>query len=142
VLQAFVGKQTSDAGGNEVILLETNIDDMDPRIYPYVTGMLFKAGVKDAWLTQIIMKKGRPGVKLSVICDDQTEGKAADIIFNETTTLGIRRQEISRRVLPRKLGKTDKTAVLRSGKTKTSVEFEKAVIIASKTGKPLREILR
>jgi uncharacterized protein (TIGR00299 family) protein len=137
VLQALIGKR--DDG---VILLETNIDDMDPRIYPYVCGLLFKAGVKDAWLTQIIMKKGRPGIKLSVICNDFTEGKVVDIIFTETTTLGVRRQEISRHVLPRKLGKNDKTAFLRGGKTKTNTEFEQAVIKARKTGRPLREILR
>lgn len=145
ILQAFIGRpviESDDAGKDKVVLLETNIDDMDPRIYPYVSELLLKSGAKDVWLTQIIMKKGRPGITLSVICDTENEGKAADIIFNETTTLGIRRMPITRHILPREYGKSHKTAILPSGKNRSRIEYETAKTQAKNSKTPLKTILR
>jgi pyridinium-3,5-bisthiocarboxylic acid mononucleotide nickel chelatase len=143
VLVSYIGTaDVPSAAVEDALLLETNIDDMDPRIYPYVSGLLFKAGAKDVWLTQIMMKKGRPGVMLSVICEKDKEGEISNIIFSETTTLGIRLQPVMRRILPRKYGKTVKTSYLPNGKSKSSLEFETARIKAIKTGIPLKDILR
>jgi uncharacterized protein (DUF111 family) len=103
---------------DEAILLETNIDDMDPRVYPYIMEQLLAAGVKDVWLTQVLMKKGRPGVLLSVLCDARQEQAAIQLIFREATTLGIRRLACPRYVLPRKMKGNRKVAELPGGKTK------------------------
>ncbi|MFH1369137.1 MAG: nickel pincer cofactor biosynthesis protein LarC [Elusimicrobiota bacterium] len=142
MLQAVIGRiPGGSAPGDEVILLETNIDDLDPRVYPYVMELLLKAGAKDTWLTHIIMKKGRPGTMLSTLCAPRDEGEMVLIIFRETTTLGIRRIPVLRHILARKSGKTRKIAYLHDGNTKSSVEFEQARKMALKTGQPLKDIL-
>jgi hypothetical protein len=134
-----------ESGADRVVLLETNIDDMDPRVYPYVCSLLMKAGALDVWLTNIIMKQGRPGVMLSALCEPELEAEIARLIFRETTTTGIRRIPVLRYILPRfKRGKLYKVSRLSDGTAKTSVEFRTAVKKAARNGrnKPLYQILR
>ncbi|MBS3737140.1 nickel pincer cofactor biosynthesis protein LarC, partial [Candidatus Bipolaricaulota bacterium] len=88
--------------GHELVL-ETNIDDMNPELFPVVEEKLFRAGAQDVFKTPVQMKKNRPGVKLSVICDRGKEAKLAKIIFQETTTLGIRTREVDRWKLDREI---------------------------------------
>lgn len=78
-----------EASGS-LVQLETNIDDMNPQLYPAVSEKLFAAGAKDVWLTPIQMKKGRPGVLLGVLAPAELEATLADVILRQTTTLGIR----------------------------------------------------
>ncbi|MBN1823689.1 MAG: nickel pincer cofactor biosynthesis protein LarC [Endomicrobiales bacterium] len=143
ILRVFIGK----AGGvppsnmDNVVLLETNIDDMDPRIFPYVLEKLLESGARDAWLTQLIMKKGRPGTKLSVICVPETEAEISGIIFKETTTLGIRRFEISRHVLKRRELRGEKRIYLPGGRAFTRREFETAKKMSDNAGEPILEFL-
>ncbi|MCB4790587.1 MAG: LarC family nickel insertion protein [Elusimicrobia bacterium] len=134
-------KQLTYYGQDEVILLDTNIDDMDPRIFPYLIDKLLTLGAKDAWLEQVLMKKGRPGIVLSVMCEREKEKTIVDTIFNETTTLGIRRQENKRYILKRKRINDIKIAFLKNGKVKSNLEFEvaKKKSIARKI--PLKNIL-
>lgn len=73
-----------------MIQLETNIDDMNPQLFAAVSDRLFAAGARDAWLTPIQMKKGRPGVVLSVLAPAAREAELCDILLRETTTLGVR----------------------------------------------------
>lgn len=119
------------------VVLETNIDDMDPRIFPYVIEKLLEAGARDAWLTQVLMKKGRPGMVLSAISDIEHENALMDIIFSETTTLGIRRIPCSRRVLKRRPLRGKKTAILPDGSSRTRTEFESSKTAARASKKPL-----
>ncbi|HAX62090.1 MAG TPA: nickel pincer cofactor biosynthesis protein LarC [Elusimicrobia bacterium] len=125
---------------DEKILLETNIDDMDARIFPYITEKLFENGAVDVWLTNIHSKKGRPGIILSVLAQIKDEKKLADIIFYETTTLGIRRYPTNRWTLTRKKDRIYKVAKL-GNSFKRMTEYEDAVKIAKKTNVPLREVL-
>ncbi|MGA2090275.1 MAG: LarC family nickel insertion protein [Endomicrobiales bacterium] len=125
-----------------VVLLETNIDDMDPRIYPYVVELLMAAGARDAWLTQVLMKKGRPGIVLSVLCHEREEHEMLTILFTETTTLGIRRSMRERILLKRSQTKYTKIGFLPQGGQKISSEFETAQSRARKTGVALRKLLR
>ncbi len=76
----------------DVLVLQTAIDDMNPEIYPYIIDKLFEAGVLDAYLEPVIMKKGRPGVILTALTknNNQDMERAMAVIFSETTTLGIR----------------------------------------------------
>lgn len=75
---------------SEIIQIQANIDDMNPELYPHVLDCLFEAGVKDAYLIPIIMKKGRPGVLLNVLLEDAILDEIETIIFQETTTVGLR----------------------------------------------------
>lgn len=135
VLQLFVGYDEGGSAGylaDRVIIFETNIDDMDPRLYPYVMEELFKAGALDVWLTNITMKHGRPGVMLCVLLKPGDEDKIRGIIFKETTTLGVRKRcvlidDASRWKLPRKKRGKYKIGFLPDGSRKTAVEYRSAL---------------
>lgn len=92
------------AGGaaDRVVELEANIDDLNPQVYGYVSDQLFAAGALDVWLTPIQMKKGRPGTKLSVLCEESHRSAMASLIFSETSTLGVRMTVHERIVLERR----------------------------------------
>jgi uncharacterized protein (DUF111 family) len=72
------------------LLLQTNVDDMNPEFCPYVIDKLLAAGASDAYWIPVIMKKGRPGLMLNVMCGHQAVDAVEEVIFTETTTLGIR----------------------------------------------------
>jgi uncharacterized protein (TIGR00299 family) protein len=146
ILVLLLGSQALKKTGlaapkDEVMVLETNIDDMDPRIYPYVMEKLFALGAKDVWFTQVIMKKGRPGIVMSVICALEKETEIVNTIFNETTTLGIRSFSCSRHVLKRETGKDGKTAYLPGGRARVKSEYEKVKLKAQAQNTPLKKIL-
>ncbi|OGS24217.1 MAG: hypothetical protein A2297_02590 [Elusimicrobia bacterium RIFOXYB2_FULL_48_7] len=141
MVTVMIGSMQTAAMSDTVILLETNIDDMDPRVYPFLSELLFKAGALDVWLTNIIMKKGRPAVKVSVLCSPETENALSNIILRETTTIGIRSQSMGRTCLPRIQKGENKISTLPDGSTKSSVEYRKAVIKALKTKTPLYRLL-
>ncbi|MFH0702789.1 MAG: nickel pincer cofactor biosynthesis protein LarC [bacterium] len=86
-------------------LLETNIDDMQPEFYDFIFEKLFQAGAFEVFLTPIIMKKNRPANILTVICSEEIKNNIEKIIFEETSTFGIRSRELSRTVLNKKLKK-------------------------------------
>lgn len=129
-------------------LLETNIDDMNPELYGYVLERLFAAGALDAYLTPVIMKKNRPGVVLSALCRPEDAGRLQQVLFDETTTLGIRSQRISRRCLARtieqvatpfgpirvKVGRWD------TGHEKAAPEYEDCRAAAQAHHVPLRAV--
>ncbi len=126
----------------QVLLLETVIDDMDPRLYPHVMELVLQAGALDTWWTPIGMKKGRPGISFSVLCRPQDEAFLRDLLFRETTTLGLRRQGVERWVLPRTQKGLYKVAHLPGGCTKTQVEFEVAKKTASRRATTLIKLLK
>ncbi len=82
-------------------MLETNIDDMSGEIYSYVLPKLFDLGVADAFLTNIIMKKGRPAIKISILTKETLIKEVEKLLFKETSTLGIRRYPVERDILER-----------------------------------------
>jgi uncharacterized protein (TIGR00299 family) protein len=90
-----------DQDGDEAVVLETNVDDLDPRVWPDVLGRLLAAGALDAWLTPILMKKGRPAHTLHALARPQDEAALADLVFTHTSTLGVRRAPVGRHVLDR-----------------------------------------
>ena len=148
VLRIFIGEAASKEG--DTVVLETNIDDMDPRIYEYVLERLLKKGALDVYLTQVVMKKGRPGVKLTVLCDEAKRNALEEIIFRETTTLGIRRYRVQRSVLEREIRKFDtefgpvriKNARLGGKLLRSEPEYEDCKKAAKKSGVPLAEVIR
>jgi len=149
MLRVFVGDSDGGYEVDSVNLIETNIDDMDPRIYEYVMERLFDAGALDVWLTPIIMKKSRPAVTLSVLAVPSVTDELIDIVLKETTTFGVRVSEVSRRKLSREF----KEVKTRSGTAKVKVgskkgkqlkavpEYEEVKALAKKSGRPLKDIL-
>ena len=91
----------SDHDLNEVIVIEANIDDLNPQIYSYVMDKLLAIGALDVWLTPIIMKKGRPATQLSVLLHPGLQEKVTVILFTETSTIGMRYYKVKRAVAAR-----------------------------------------
>lgn len=144
VLAIYRGESVSRAKGvnqDTVVLLETVIDDMDPRLYPHVMDLLLKQGALDTWWAPIGMKKGRPGIAFSVLCLPDLETKLLNIIFQETTTLGVRRSAVQRWTLPRTVQGMTKVARLPGRRVKSQVEFELAKAAATRRDTPLRKLL-
>ncbi|MEN3183711.1 MAG: nickel pincer cofactor biosynthesis protein LarC [Atribacterota bacterium] len=148
VLRAILGEREEEAYQERNVLLETNIDDMSPQIVEYLTERLFEAGALDVFVTPIYMKKQRPAFALSVLAPLSLAPRLRTIIFEETTTLGIREHEVVKWVLPRRevtlstpWGAIRGKEVRKGGKTLVLPEYEECKKIARRTGLPLREVL-
>jgi hypothetical protein len=94
VLRLWLGER--EDGQQTMLLLETNVDDMTGEVLGYVQERLFSAGAADVWFTPIQMKKNRPAVKLSVLCDSEKENEMLAVLLAETSTLGVRASEVRR----------------------------------------------
>lgn len=150
LLRVFTGKliNESDYAGDVTNVIETNIDDMNPEYYEYITQKLFKCGALDVFFTNIWMKKNRPSVKLSVICPLEKTDRLIDIIFNETTTFGVRVYKTKRRKLSvqRKKVKTKYGEInIKIGKLNNKIktispEYEDCKRIAEKNDMPLKDV--
>lgn len=153
VLRVFLATPTPLPGGegisaDQVIQLETNIDDMNPQLYDTVMERLFEHGALDVCLTPTIMKRNRPGIILTVLAQPEHAGILTQLLFRETTTLGVRSQLISRTTLPRSMqtirlpqGRV-RVKTIRVGKTvQHRPEFQDCQAIAQKTGMPVQEII-
>lgn len=103
VLRFMIGESNGETNNELLVLLETNIDDMNPQIYDYVSDRLFEQDALDVWLIPIQMKKNRPAITLSILCRLAHEKKLAGILFEEGLTLGIRRQLVNRLSLLREI---------------------------------------
>lgn len=153
VLRIFLGEEIyreKSAHLPKVTVIETNIDDMNPQLYECVMEKLFGAGALDVSLTQVIMKKGRPGILLTVLCREEKRADIMDIVLRETTTIGLRFYEASRLVLDRE-GKERKTefgkvrvkvARMHDGTVKVCPEYEDCKRISQKYKIPLVEVMR
>jgi uncharacterized protein (TIGR00299 family) protein len=107
VLRLLVGSATSASpdGGTDAgaLLLEANIDDLDPRVWPAVIAALLEAGASDAWLTPIVMKKGRPAHTLSVLVAADRAERVRATVFRQTSTIGLREQPLTKHALDREM---------------------------------------
>jgi uncharacterized protein (TIGR00299 family) protein len=104
VLRLLVGERaTGDHGTDAPLLLETNVDDLDPRVWPAVIAALLEAGASDAWLTPILMKKGRPAHTLSVLVAGGRAPAVRAVVFRETSAIGLREQALTKHALDREI---------------------------------------
>ncbi|MGC1342778.1 MAG: nickel pincer cofactor biosynthesis protein LarC, partial [Candidatus Binataceae bacterium] len=103
VLRIMLGREHSELETDEMVEIAANIDDLNPQIYDHVMERLFGAGARDVTLTPTMMKKGRPAVTLGVIAEAADRDKLARIIFDETSTIGLRFHSVSRLKLPREI---------------------------------------
>ena len=133
---------------DQVIQLETNIDDMNPQLYDAVMERLFEHGALDVSLTPTIMKRNRPGIILTVLAQPERAGMLTQFLFRETTTLGVRSQLVSRTTLSRSM----QTIRLPQGRVRVKIvhvgntvqhrpEFQDCQAIARKTGTPVQEVI-
>jgi pyridinium-3,5-bisthiocarboxylic acid mononucleotide nickel chelatase len=133
---------------DEILLLETNVDDTTGEALGHCADLLWQAGALDVSIVPLQMKKGRPGVLVAVQCPPAQAAELELILFRETTTLGIRRQRLSRRILPRRpitlstsVGEiAGMVATLPDGSQRFSPEYESCRVAADRSGKTLVEV--
>ncbi|NOZ25456.1 MAG: nickel pincer cofactor biosynthesis protein LarC [Nitrospirae bacterium] len=154
ILRIFIGDETGPARedgktAERITVIETNIDDMNPQVYEYLMERLFGAGALDVFLTTVIMKKSRPGVLLRVLVHPASSRRIMDILFEETTTLGIRFHETERICLERRteevsteFGPVRYKVVTAEGYGRAVPEYEDCRRIAETTGLPLVDVMK
>lgn len=149
LLRIIIGEIPLKYGEEKLLLIETNIDDMNPEVYPYVIEKLLSSGANDAYLVPIIMKKGRPGILLSVLVSESKLDNVLKIIFTQTTTLGVRVIEIKRRKLPREqreietpFGRVKFKLVSIDNVERLIPEFEECKRIAEERNLPLIQVYK
>jgi uncharacterized protein (TIGR00299 family) protein len=149
VVRLVLGEPDEPAAPGPVVL-ETNIDDLDPRLWPGVLDALFSAGASDAWLSPIVMKKGRPAHMLSALCRPDTVREVEAAIFATTSTIGLRIVPVGKRALERVSTSVEvlggrvgvKVAVNDGRVVNVSVEYEDVAALARELGLPVKEALR
>ncbi len=149
LLRVVLGSLTQKTTEDSSVIVETNIDDMNPQVYPYLIDLLLKAGAHDAYLVPVVMKKGRPGLLLSVLADPSALDSIIECIYRETTTIGLRIHHVDRKKLPRELvevatsfGIVKTKAIVRDGKRTLAVEYEECRRIAGERNVPLLSVMK
>ena len=149
ILQIWLGESTISTLIETISILETQIDDLNPQAIGYVFEALFAAGAVDVFTSAIGMKKSRPGILLTVICHPENLLKCEEILFRETTTLGIRRSTQQRAILQREIQQVEtqygivRVKVAWMGKeviANVQPEYEDCAELARKHNIPWREI--
>lgn len=147
LLRIMVGEMAEKSAG-QVVLVETNIDDMNPEFYDHIMDTLFAAGALDVYYTSVMMKKNRPAVKISVLVPPAKRDAVARILLTETSTFGVRFSEMDRMILDRQTlevatpyGKvTVKVGSLDGEVVQCSPEYESCKQIARKRKIPVKKI--
>jgi pyridinium-3,5-bisthiocarboxylic acid mononucleotide nickel chelatase len=132
-----------------VLQVETNLDDVHPQTYEYVMEQLFSCGALDVTLAPVIMKRGRPGIVLTCLAAPAQRDQILDVLFQETTALGVRVCEVTRQVLPRRFVPVKvpggvvrmKIANVSRTTTKAAPEYLDCKRIAEQTGHPLKDVM-
>jgi uncharacterized protein (TIGR00299 family) protein len=151
VLRVLIGETEVQASNEERLwMIETNVDDMSPQVFGHVMERALEMGALDCYFTPIQMKKGRPGVLLSLLCRPEDKESLTNMVFAETTTLGVRSYEVARRALEREIVRVEtqygsidvKVARLNGHVVNEMPEYEQCRGAALKSGVPLRVVER
>ena len=151
VLRAVIGSPLDRALGNDTVVeLTTNLDDLSPEVVAHATGVLLSEGALDVWTVPCLMKKGRPGVVLHALVQQEAETQTVTRLFEQTGTLGIRRSLSARYVAER--GKVmvelkGKSVAVKWGKwegalVSVAAEYEDCARVAAGSGIPLKEVIQ
>jgi uncharacterized protein (TIGR00299 family) protein len=150
-LRVFLEEESSSEARRteRMMQIETNLDDLSPQTYEYVMEQLFQVGAVDVALTPVVMKKSRPGIVLSCLTTEDLTDAVLEVLFQETTTLGVRLHEVHRHVLSRRIvpvtisggGVRMKVAEVGAGWEKAAPEYEDCKAIAKRTGRPLKTVM-
>jgi uncharacterized protein (TIGR00299 family) protein len=149
VLRAVLGRE-GGADWDRIVALETNLDDLVPEHFDYLMERLFEAGALDVSLQHIQMKKNRPGFLVRVLARPEKRRALAELLFHESTAIGVRTQEWDRLVLPRSVRSVTtpygrirvKCVELGDGRSEVSAEYDDCKRAARRTGAPLRDVVR
>ncbi len=149
VLRVMIGEPGAAYEEDSSVIVETNIDDMNPQVYDYIIERLLQQGAQDAYLTPIIMKKGRPAILLSALTDRSKVDGVLDTIFRESTSIGVRIREVGRKKLGREIGEVDTVygkirvkVSMRGGEILTvSPEYDDCRRIAEEKQVPLKQVI-
>jgi uncharacterized protein (TIGR00299 family) protein len=157
VLRLLIGERESAAAGENlhgesdapITVIETNVDDMSPQIYGYFVDRALAAGALDVFSTTVQMKKNRPGQLITILCEPTNVSRLTDLLFSETTTIGVRLYEASRRTLAREFLSVDtglgpvrmKISRLNGSVLNATPEYDDCQRIAAEKGIPLKDVL-
>jgi uncharacterized protein (DUF111 family) len=149
VVRLLLGEPVGADTATEAVVLETNVDDLDPRVWPHVLQALMAAGASDAWLTPILMKKGRPAHTLAVLCRPEVAEQVRAVLFAETSAIGLREVSVGKRVLERDFaavhidGQRVRVKIARAGARVVNVqpEYDDVATAAATLGRPVKAVL-
>jgi pyridinium-3,5-bisthiocarboxylic acid mononucleotide nickel chelatase len=149
VLRCFVGRTAGGQAGESVAQLETTIDDMSPQLFEPLMDRLFEAGALDVFLAPVIMKRSRPGTVLTALCPSDRIGALSRVLFEESSTIGVRWTEVTRARLEREIvalptaygSLSFKVSRLEGRVVTVTPEFADVLRIAGEKSLPVREVL-
>jgi pyridinium-3,5-bisthiocarboxylic acid mononucleotide nickel chelatase len=157
VMRLLIGERESVAAGKDfhgsadapVTVIETNLDDMSPQIYGYFVERALAAGALDVFSTAVSMKKNRPGLLVTILCEPRNQARLTDLLFSETTTIGVRMHEARRRTLAREFLNVEtefgevrmKISRMNGSVLNATPEYDDCQRIAASKNIPLKEVL-
>ncbi|MFJ2667596.1 nickel pincer cofactor biosynthesis protein LarC [Nocardia fluminea] len=149
VVRVVIGASEETVSSAEDLVVEANVDDLDPRVWPHVLRSLLDAGADDAWLTPILMKKGRPAHTVHALAPARYADSVSSVLLAETSTIGLRRIAVRKTALPRTWievavagGRVRIKVALQNDRiAQATPEFEDVAELARSTGRPLRAVL-
>jgi hypothetical protein len=148
VLRVLIGESAERPDAERVIVIECEIDDMNPQIFGVAMERLYAAGALEVFYVPVQMKKNRPGTLLTVVCRPEQRATLADIVFSETTTIGLRYSEVDRECLQREIVAVEtpigsvRFKIARRGGVivNAAPEFDDCVALAARTRRPVKEV--
>jgi pyridinium-3,5-bisthiocarboxylic acid mononucleotide nickel chelatase len=154
VLRVFMGEVSAgitkmdDPEIGEALMMECNIDDMNPELYDQLMECLFSAGAHDVFLTPMIMKKSRPAITVSVLCDAEKQKAMEEVFWLNSSTFGLRSYKVTKSMLRREAVRvktrhgelTVKNGYLRGHKIKSKPEYEDCKRLAKENGIPIQDV--
>jgi pyridinium-3,5-bisthiocarboxylic acid mononucleotide nickel chelatase len=153
VLRLLIGEnavtEAGESWGAPVTVIETNVDDMSPQIYGYFAEKALAAGALDVFSTPAQMKKNRPGLLITILCEPGNTARLIDLVFRETTTIGVRTREARRKTLDRELvavatpfGEVRmKVSHMNGSVLNATPEYDDCQRIAAERGVPLKQVM-
>jgi pyridinium-3,5-bisthiocarboxylic acid mononucleotide nickel chelatase len=157
VMRLLIGEREAAQAGNDlhgsadapITVIETNLDDMSPQIYGYFVERALAAGALDVFSTAVSMKKNRPGLLVTILCEPSNQARLTDLLFSETTTIGVRMHEARRRTLAREFLHVQtefgevrmKISRLNGSVLNATPEYDDCQRIAATKGIPLKAVL-
>ena len=154
VVRLLIGTEAVEAvepssAGRSSLMVETNVDDLDPRLWPNVIAALLDAGADDAWLTPILMKKGRPAHTLHALVPVDRVDAVRTAVFLQTSTIGVREVAVAKTALDRQMRSVVveghevavKLALLEGSVVNAQPEYDDVARVAEQTGTPIRDVL-
>ncbi len=148
LLRVFLGEAENPTPGHDALFIQCNIDDMNPEFYDHICEKLFTAGAADVYISGTIMKKGRPGNILNIICEKGKEDILKEIIFTESTSVGVRTFSFRKDTLSRRFDQIDtiygkvtlKRSFYKDKEVSCKPEYSECKTIAEAKGIPVKEV--